>query len=219
MLGKFFSYVAPKVLETVQSPHSGTIKVVLGWGDTYLSTGALTQSGGIIRDLWFPTLKKIAAPGKTWLILGLSAGTAAGEIARRYAPKKIVGVEIDPIMVDLGKRYLGLGDIPNLQIIVADAALAVPKLPAGKFDYILVDMYCGDQLPKFVYSQKFIRSVRNLLTPKGTVIFNHLFYDGPKKAAAQQLVETLQSHFLDIKLFRPLTNLLIACSGSRSQGR
>ncbi len=201
------SIFSPKVLEEVGSQFSGKLKVIKTLDSKYVSTGYLTQSGGLINDIWGPILKKIGQKEKTWLILGLAAGTAASIIAKKFKPTKIVGVEIDPQMIYLGKKYFDLDKISNLEIVTADAHDYLLTTHAH-FDYILVDIYQKDVLPDFVYSADFIDAARK---HGSTVIFNHLFYDDDKKNNAQLLVKSLELRFPSIKLQHILTNMLIIC--------
>ncbi len=201
-----FGLNKPKVLEEVESKFSGTLTVTEGYGTRYVSTGMWTQSGGIITDVWSPVLKKLKNPkNKSWLVLGLATGTVAHMISKKYQPTKIVGVEIDPEMIHIGKKYFDLDKIPNLEIVNKDASDL--SFDIGLFDITLVDMYLGDQLPKFVYSQKFIKSL-----PGDVIVFNHLFYTNMQKENAQKLVDILKKNYSKIQLVRVLTNLMIICS-------
>lgn len=188
-----------KVLEKFDSKYSGEVKVMQAWGYKYVATGFWTQSGGIIKELWQPVFKKVKfEKNKTWSILGLSTGTVAKLLP---SPAKIFGVEIDPIMIEIGKKYFDLNKIPNLEIICADAQKYHP--PA---DITLVDLYYGDQMPSFVYSDKFLKYLKNL------VIINHLYYTPDQKQNAEKLVKKLEKIFTQVELLRSLTNLLIICS-------
>lgn len=199
---------SPKIIASRQSKFSGQVNVCSDFGFKYISTGQLTQSGSLVKEVWEGVLKKTGRKNSRWLVLGLCGGTIPALIAKKYAPTRLVGVEIDPVMVELGKVYLKLDQIAKLEIVLADANkyMATTK---DEFDYILVDTYCGDQLPKFVYSQTFIKCLK---AHGQTIIFNHLFYDDAKKFAAQSLVSTLQKFFPNIALTHKLTNLLITCS-------
>jgi len=192
----------PKVIEEFESKYSGKIRVMQIMGDKYVSTGYWTQSGGIIKEVWKPAFKKIHAPkNKSWLILGLATGTIAKMIPR---PATIIGVEIDPVMITIGKKYFGLDNIPNLKIVHADA-----KKYIHHTDITLVDLYLVDQLPQFVYTRKFISNLRN---SSALVVFNHLYYSEDQKKNAQILVKKLENIFTRVELLRSLTNLLIICS-------
>lgn len=194
-----------QVLEEADSKFSGRLRVMDSWGSRYIATGPLTQSGGLVKDVWEAVLKKYGRKNSTWLILGLAGGTIAGVISRKLKPKNIVGVEIDPVMVELGKKYLGLNQVLNLDIVIADAKVYLESL-TSHFDYILVDMYLGDRLPDFVYDRKFLEKLKK---SGNTVIFNHLFYDDSKRKKAGELVESLKPLFSEVILVRKLTNLLI----------
>jgi hypothetical protein len=197
----------PKTIEERDSKFSGRIRVVSTFGYKYIATGILTQSGGLVKDVWEDTLKKFGRKQKTWLVLGLAGGTIAKCVSDRLEPKKIVGVEIDPVMVELGLKYLDLNNIPSLEIITKDAKQFVSKT-TEHFDYILVDMYFGDQLPSFVYSDTFLKKLPKI---GNIVIFNHLFYDQEKRSKAEELVNKLKNIFPSVILTRKLTNLLVIC--------
>lgn len=199
------SIFGPKILEEHQSKYSGPVKLMQGWGYKYVSTGILTQSGGVVEDVWRPVLKKVGQPHKGWLILGLGCGTVAKMISDKLAPAAITGVELDPLMLDLGRHHFDLDKIPNLKVIRGDARRFVTR-PRKKYDFILVDLYLGDKLPPFVYTGKFLIRLDKI---GQTVIFNHLFYDEPKRQAAQKLVTKLANIFPSVELVRSLTNLLI----------
>jgi len=202
-----FDFLKPKVLEEVDSKYSGRIRVVSNFSSRYLATGPLTQSGGLVKDVWDPVLKKFGRKNKSWLILGLAGGTIAKIISGRLSPTGITGIEIDPLMIKLGKKYLELGKIPGLKIIIADAKDYLTTV-IDHYDYILIDMYLGDRLPEFVYDVKFLKKLRQL---GKLVIFNHLFYDDSKRQKAGELVTGLKDIFPKIFLMRKLTNLLIIC--------
>jgi spermidine synthase len=130
-------------------------------------------------------------------------------ISDKFHPTKIIGVEIDPIMIDLGRRHFALAQIPNLEIINGNAKNIINNLTIKQFDIVLVDLYLGDQLPNFVYSNNFLGQLSKL---GKLVIINHLFYDPVKKAQAHDLVKKLESFFSHIEIIRSLTNILLLCS-------
>ncbi|MEK7155102.1 MAG: hypothetical protein AAB697_03165 [Patescibacteria group bacterium] len=204
-----FSIFKPKVISKFKSQYSGDIEVRQGLGYKYVATGNLTQSGGVVADVWKPVIKKLSMNyelrTKNWLILGLAAGTVAKLIPQ---PAKITGVEIDPVMLEIGRQYFDLGQIPNLKILNLDAMNYILKTQ-DFFDFVLVDLYLGDQIPEFVYSQKFLGQLDKV---GQLVIINHLFYDQDKRLKAEKLITQLKAVFKNIQLHHVLTNLLIICS-------
>lgn len=196
------------IVEEFKSKYSKRliVKKIWDWGwHKYVTTGVLTQSGGLINDLWKPVISNVQCSMSNCLILGLATGTLASIIVKKYKGIKVTGVEIDPVMIEIGKKYFDLDKIPNLKIVNIDAN----KYKFNKkFDLILVDLYLGDQCPKFVYSNKFLRNVRN---SGKRAIFNHLFYDEQKKKDAQVLIKRLDKYYQKITLRHVLTNVMIIC--------
>ena len=199
-----FSIFRPKVISEFKSRYSGQILVKQDWTHKYVTTGNLTQSGGLVRDVWQPVIKKFGKKNKSWLILGLATGTVATLIPQ---PALITGIEIDPVMLKIGRQYFDLGQIPNLEILNIDAKDYLLKTNS-QFDFILVDLYIGDQLPSFLYLPKFLKKLKIL---GKIVIINHLFYDNPKRQKAEELIKKLKAIFQNIRLHRVLTNLMIIC--------
>lgn len=197
------------IVEEYKSKYSKRliVKKIWDWGwKPYVTTGVLTQSGGLINDLWKPVIRNWKLEIRSCLILGLATGTLASIIAKKYKGIKITGVEIDPVMIEIGKKFFDLDKIPNLKIIIKDASSYL--LNAGSYDLILVDLYIGDKPPKFIYSHAFLKKIKKY---SKRAIFNHLFYDAAKKTKAEILIKRLGKYFKFIKLQRVLTNVMIIC--------
>lgn len=193
-------------MEERKSKINGDIGVVrsLGFG-TYIQAGGITQSGGIVEQIWRSTLKKLRTKEiKNCLILGLGGGSVA-KLVRKFWPKaKITGVEIDPIMIELGTRYLGLDKV-QVQVQVQDALKFVKK-NFNRFDLVIVDLYIGDKFPEKFENEKFLKK----LTKNKIVIFNRLYY-GEKKKEAVKFGEKLEKVFRRVDLFHPQANLMFLC--------
>ena len=114
------------ILEERESKYNGRLKVIntLGYG-TYIQSDGLTQSGGVVESIWKSTLRRIKDKDITKiLVLGLGAGTLAKLLRRKYPNSKIAGVEIDPLMIELGKKYFKLEDF-KININVKDNQIAL----------------------------------------------------------------------------------------------
>ncbi|KKR69202.1 MAG: hypothetical protein UU12_C0046G0006, partial [Candidatus Woesebacteria bacterium GW2011_GWA2_40_7b] len=116
--------IGTKILEERESKYNGHLRVVKNIGlGTYIQAEGLTQSGGIVETIWKSTLKRIhksLATNHKTLILGLGGGTVAKLIRKLWPKAKITGVDIDPLIVELGKKYLGMGKY-DVDIQIADA--------------------------------------------------------------------------------------------------
>lgn len=204
-----------KILEERRSKYNGEVKVVrsLGFG-TYIQAEGLTQSGGIVEDFWKQTLKKVKSEKlkvKNCLVLGLGGGTVAKLVRKIWPEAKIIGVDLDPIMVELGTKYLGLKKTETkIEIGDADEFVRVNSKSKKKFDLVLVDLYCGYEFPKKFESERFLKPVSKLLTDRGVAVFNHLFFKG-KKEEALEFGEKLKKVFLKVNLFYPQANIMFLC--------
>lgn len=223
-LRKFF--LVGEVLEKVYSPINGEILVVEDlFGRKQMKIGKVDQSGGLVEGLWRKISNSkflISSENEKQallisnkfqnpkiLILGLGCGTAAKILARKYSQAQIVGMEIDPKIVEIGKKYFGLGEIPNLKIRIADATGFVSR---NRFDLIIVDLYVGQEFPKEAESDDFLDGLKGLLTRNGLVIFNRLNFNRKHQLAAVQFKQKLTKHFSYLRTREIAYNLLIFAS-------
>lgn len=196
-------------MEERESEFNGHIKVSrsLGFG-TYIQAGGLTQSGGIVGVIWKPTIRKIKNLKFTinnCLILGLGGGTVAKYVRLLWPEAKIKGIDVDPVMIELGKKYLGLDEI-NAEIIIQDAYDF-----SGKADLIIVDLYNGDKFPEKFETPEFLNKVKNSITEEGVAIFNRTYY-GDKRSGSVKFGNKLQKIFSNVEWFYPEANLMFICS-------
>ncbi len=202
--------IATKILEEVESPINGKLTVVkdLTWG-TYIKAGGLTQSGGILTAVWKETLSKVINEKgniSNCLILGLGGGSLASLILKSHPNAKITGVDIDPLIVGLGIKYLGLKK-NKIQIKITDAYKFKSK---DKFDLICVDLYLGDKFPEKFEDEKFIKRVKSMLTSNGIIIFNRLY--GPdNRLNSVKFGKELERIFERVDYIFPQANLMLVC--------
>ena len=116
-----------------------------------------------------------------------------------------MGIDIDPVMVELGKRYLGLGEV-GADIKIQDASKF-----SGKFDLIIIDLYNGDKFPEKFEDPKFLNKIKNSLEEKGTAVFNRTYY-GDKRPDTVRFGNKLQKIFPKVEWFYPEANLMFICT-------
>ena len=104
------------------------------------------------------------------LIIGLGAGTASKQITECYGPVEIDGVEIDPAIVDLGRKLFEMTE-PNLRVHVTDgrAFLASAREP---YDWVIVDAYQGSDIPFHLTTKEFFKELRGHMSPGGVLSVN-----------------------------------------------
>ena len=108
-------------------------------------------------------------PGRVALV-GLAGGTVARQFTAIDGPIPIDGVELDPKIVDVGRRYFHMTE-PNLHVIVADGRYWMAT-QAGRYDVILVDAYRQPYIPFYLTTREFFESAKAHLQPDGVLAIN-----------------------------------------------
>ena len=154
------NYLVPEVIETLKSAISGQINVVRFQNKIAVWVDGFEQSGPLVEKLWKKALEEITynANGRA-LIFGLGCGS----VVKVLPSMKVTGVEIDPVMVDIGKRYFNLD---RVKIVIGDATKLKFK---ERFDLIIVDLYIGGKMENLLVPT-------NFLAKDGVIIYNQLTF-------------------------------------------
>ncbi len=126
----------------VDSKFNGQIKIKKYLWETSVWVGGFEQSGPLVKAVWQKALKNVTIAPKSVLILGLGCGVAAKLISQKFPNALITGVEIDPVMIDVGKKFFDLSKIKNLKIVCEDAHNFLKKNKT-EFDLVIDDLYLG----------------------------------------------------------------------------
>ncbi len=110
-------------------------------------------------------------PPRRVAILGNGAGTTARAYGHFFPGARVDGVEIDPELEEVGRRYFGMGNNPNLTIHNEDARPWLRR-SSGGYDVIMVDAYRQPYIPFYLATREFFELVRDRLVPGGVVIAN-----------------------------------------------
>jgi len=120
-------------------------------------------------------------------ILGLAGGTAARQYTAAFGSGvDIIGVEIDPDILDVAHRYFHL-DEPNVHPVVDDARYWL-NTQASKYDVILLDAYRQPYIPFHLTTREFFSEVRGHLKPGGVAVVN-----AGRTASDYRLVDAIAS--------------------------
>ncbi len=107
---------------------------------------------------------------KNVALIGLAAGTMAQQITTGYGPIPIDGVEIDPKIVAVGRKYFNMNE-PNLNVIVQDGRYFL-RTTDKKYSVIGIDAYQQPYIPFHLTTKEFFQEVDNHLTPDGVTVIN-----------------------------------------------
>ncbi len=133
-------------------------------------------------------------------IVGLAAGTIAKQYTSAYGPIPIDGWEIDPAIIEVGRRYFAMNE-PNLNAIVADGRWGLKRSPYT-YDVIAIDAYRPPYIPWHLTTVEFFQLVKERLTQDGVVAVNVGRTPGDRRLI-EAMVGTLQSvypsvHVVDV---------------------
>ncbi|HET9912734.1 MAG TPA: fused MFS/spermidine synthase [Anaerolineales bacterium] len=112
-------------------------------------------------------------------IVGLAAGTTARQMTAVYGDIPIDGFEIDPKIVEVGKKYFGM-DLPNLNILIGDGRWNLEQ-SEFKYDIIAVDAYRPPYIPPHMTTQEFFQIASDHLTEDGVLVINSASVPGDRR--------------------------------------
>ncbi len=112
-------------------------------------------------------------------IVGLAAGTVARQATAVYGAIPIDGFEIDPKIVEVGRRYFGM-TMPNLNVYTEDGRLGLERSPY-LYDIIAVDAYRPPYIPPHLTTREFFLIAASHLTENGVLTINAASVPGDRR--------------------------------------
>jgi spermidine synthase len=109
------------------------------------------------------------------LILGMAGGAQVKAFNKYYNVKSVTAVEIDPLIIEIAKKYFQLND-KNLTIVNKDAVDFVAK-DNGNYDVVIVDVFKENIVEGNCTSEDFFIGLQGLLAPDGVLFINKLAED------------------------------------------
>ncbi len=135
------------------------------------------------------------------LHLGLGGGSVPRHLAAVRPGSRSTVLEVDPQVVALDRRALGLVTGPDLEVRVGDARTSIAALPSGAFDVVVGDAFGGLAVPWHLTTAEMVAQVRRVLRPGGVYVLNVI--DRPPLAFARAETQTLLAGFADVALLAP----------------
>jgi predicted membrane-bound spermidine synthase len=131
-------------------------------------------------------------------IIGLAAGTIAHQFTSVYGQVPIDGVEIDPAIVDVGRKYFAMNE-PNLHVHVQDGRTYIETTQA-QYDVVAIDAFQQPYIPFQLTTREFFTTVRSHLSSTGVVALNtaHTTHD---YRLVQAFINTMSQVFPSVYVF------------------
>lgn len=182
---------------------SGPLEVRYEAGRLVLNSAQGNQSFGSLHRVWQQVLHRFAlqaSPPRNVLLLGLGGGSVPRILRdelRIGAP--ITAVELDPVMIEIGRQHFGLGRYADLRIIEGDAIVQAHALKE-RFDLVLVDLFDDLDLARGTDTLGFAHALRDRC--QGTLCFNTVAYDDGSSARCDRVKENLSRVFSSVDEWR-----------------
>ena len=166
---------------------------------------AIDSTGGVLRLLVNGAVQSVeiidgSEPPGYWLamlplarpervlILGLGGGSLVHLLRRRFGPLSITGVDDSPQILAIGRTKFGLE--PSIVDMHEEDALEYLRRSRQRFDFVFVDLFCGEELPSIVASASFQNCLRAAIRPGGRLVWN-LHRDRRSASVRRRLKDTM----------------------------
>jgi spermidine synthase len=134
------------------------------------------------------SLTKVYRPeAETVLFLGLGGGSAPKRLWRDHRSLRIDVVELDPVVVDVARRFFAVPDDPRITIETEDGRRFLAK-SGRRWDAIVIDVFYEDGIPFHMATFEFLELVHDRLAPGGVVLMNII---GALEAESSKLFRAL----------------------------
>lgn len=137
------------------------------------------------------------------LEIGFGGGRTAWYLHRFLPNVPITSVELDPAVVQLAKKYFGIKDEPNFQVVNRDGRLFLQE-SKDKYDIILIDAYRGPFVPFHLLTKEFYQIVKDHLASGGVVAQNI----EPSTMLFDSAVKTINAVFPQLDFYRADGNIV-----------
>ncbi len=165
-----------KILRVYDSLINKRLKIVKKDGKKLLDTKNTNYSYGTLVDVLEYGLDNIPMPGITSvLLLGMGAGSIIKSLRSKYncyAP--IVGVEMDPVVIDIARNEFGVEADKSLEIYCMDAWDYIEN-SKKQFDLVILDIFVDVQVSKKFYEPKFWQLLEKKCHTKWICLVQHRY--------------------------------------------
>ena len=140
--------------------------------------------------LSMPALLTGGARPSSVLVLGVGGGAVLRKLSDLFDDPLIVGIELDSVHLDIGRRFFGL-DRPNIELVAAEAGDWLDHAAARRFDLVVDDLFTDrgrEPHRAVVFDSDWLARIARRLTPDGAVAANFAGLGEFAASAAGRLV-------------------------------
>lgn len=137
------------------------------------------------------------------LVLGLGGGVVPRVLSIIYPEANVDVVEIDAEMLKVAEDYFGFCTSSRLRVHLEDASIFIRRTLQA-YDLVIVDTYCGLDLPQSVDNPFFFKNCGKLLSERGILTVNLVPLD---ESFMEKRLDWIKQSLGVVCLIRGLTRL------------
>jgi predicted membrane-bound spermidine synthase len=166
----------------------------------------ITLSDGITSAVRYPDYMQLSMAlkpdAKSALVLGLGGGLISKRFWHDYPQMKVDSVEIDPVVVDVARRYFSFPEDSRLRVFTQDARRYV-QTTKDTYDIVIMDAYYADALPFHLTTQEFFKETKSRMATDGVLAYNVISaLEGEKSKLFRSLYRTAGTTWKHLWVFR-----------------
>ena len=170
-----YGFTARQRLAEIQSPYQRVeVYDTAQFGKLFRLDGRLMTSEGdefFYHECMTHPAALVHPNPESVLVIGGGDGGSSEELFKHPSVKRIVMAELDPVVIDISKKWLGsihkgVFDDPRLEVKIGDGFEFV-KSTAERFDLVVLDLTDPDTPAFHLYSEEFFRMCQRILKPGG----------------------------------------------------
>lgn len=86
-------------------------------------------------------------------------------------------LEVDPVVVEIGEKRLGVEKSDQMRVRVGDARTSIRDEPDNHFDFVIGDAFGGEAVPWHLTTQEFLQELRRVMRDDGVYAMNIIDYE------------------------------------------
>jgi spermidine synthase len=191
--------------------------------DSTMEGGMDANTGDLIlpyQEYWKLALLREPAKVGSALFIGAGAFGMPENVSRDFPDAAVDVVEIDPQVIEVGRKFFKLDEHPRVKAHAGDARRFLLQSEGKKWDLIFGDAYNGiRQIPPHLATQEFFQQIADHLEPKGVFVMNVISaISGPKAELTAGMLATVRKVFPYVEIFgvgyrhEEPQNVILMCS-------
>jgi spermidine synthase len=164
--------------------------------------------------LWNRNMKNV-------LMVGLGGGSTQRSYQHFYTNVMVETAELDPVVVEVAKKYFGVTETPRHKIHEEDGRVFLRRT-TNRYDAIIMDAYAttryGSSLPPHLTTKEFFVLANNRLTTNGVLAYNVIGQtQGWRADVIGAIYRTLKEVFPQVYMFPARTSLNVVFVATKAR--